>query len=130
EKDRAAELAKMLAAAPTPGAGGPAGGPVSRDVAASAARSLDQGITAYKAGRYEEAERSLATATTANPADAVGWYFLGAARWTLGKRDDAREAFRRGAGAESARVVPVRVIDAAVGPIQGPARDALAAERP
>jgi hypothetical protein len=130
QQDRAAELAKMLAAAPTPGIGVPAGGPVSRDAAAAAARALDAGITAYKAGRYDEAERSLSAATAANPADAVGWYFLGAARWWLGKADDAREAFRRGAGAESARLVPVRVIDAAVGPIQGPARDALAAERP
>lgn len=128
EKERAADLAKLLAAAPAGGGGVPAA--VSRDAAASAARSLDAGITAYKAARYEEAERALGTATAANPADAVGWYFLGAARWSLGRADAAREAFKRGAGAEAARLVPARVVDAAVGPIQGPARDALAAERP
>ena len=126
EQERAAEVAKFLASGPTPGVAVP----VARDAAASAARSLDAGITAYKAGRYEDAERSLAAATAANPADAVGWYFLGAARWSLGRQEPAREAFKRGAGAEAARLVPARVVDAAVGPIQGPARDALAVERP
>ncbi|MBA4063832.1 MAG: hypothetical protein C0501_08995 [Isosphaera sp.] len=98
--------------------------------AAAAARALDAGITAYKLGRYSDAAASLAAAVDADPTDALGWYFLGAARWGLGSTDQARDDFRQGAVRELASTVPTRVVNAALAPIQGPVRDALTAARP
>jgi hypothetical protein len=98
--------------------------------AVAAARFLDAGITAYKAGRYADAEKALAEAAWHDPNDAVAWYFLGAARWEAGKRDAAKADFQQGAERELARAVPARIIDNALRPIQGPARDALATARP
>jgi hypothetical protein len=96
----------------------------------AAARALDAGVAAYKAGRYAAAEKALADAVLADPTDPVAWYFLGAARWDAGKTDQAKADFRQGAEREQARLVPTRTVDAAVSPIQGPARDALTAARP
>ena len=96
----------------------------------AAARFLDVGVTAYKEGRYSDAEKALADSALNNPADAVAWYFLGAAKWATGKAGEARKDFRQGAERELARTVPVRLIDDAISPIQGPARDALTAARP
>jgi hypothetical protein len=96
----------------------------------AAARALDAGVAAYKAGRYPAAEKALADAVLADPTDPVAWYFLGAARWDAGKTDQAKADFRQGAEREQARLVPTRTVDAAVSPIQGPARDALTAARP
>ena len=96
----------------------------------AAARSLDAGIAAYKAGRYTDAEKALAQAAWNNPADAISWYFLGATRWASGKPDQAKDDFRQGAEREQTRSTPARVIDIAISPIQGPVRDALTAARP
>ena len=98
--------------------------------AAAAARFLDAGITAYKAGRYAEAERSLAEAAFHDETDPLAWYFLGAARWAGGSVEKARADFAQGGEREKARAVPARVIDAAIAPIQGTARDALNRARP
>ena len=114
-----------------PAAGGRlpvAAGP--RSDPAAAARALDAGIAAYKAGRFAAAEKALADAAFHAPADPVAWYFLGATRWAAGDPDKARDDFRQGAEREQARTVPARAISAALGPIQGPARDALTAARP
>jgi hypothetical protein len=106
----------------------PADGP-RRDPVAGA-RALDAGIVAYKAGRYADAAASLTASVEADPAAPLGWYFLGAARWALGSADRAREDFRQGAAREQESTVPTRVVDAALAPIQGAARDALTAARP
>ena len=95
-----------------------------------AARLLDAGIVAYKDGRYDDAEKTLADAAWNNPDDAVAWYFLGATRWAAGKPDRAKDDFRQGAEREQARTTPARTIDVALSPIQGPVRDAITAARP
>ena len=91
---------------------------------------MNAGITAYKAGRYAAAGTALADAVANAPDDAVAWYYLGATRWAMGETETARKDFRQGAEREQARLVPARTIDAAIGPIQGTARDALSAARP
>ncbi|HEY2910592.1 MAG TPA: hypothetical protein VGI99_10115 [Gemmataceae bacterium] len=96
----------------------------------AAARNLDAGITAYKAGRYGEAERALAEAAWHDPNDALAWYFLGASRWAQGKQTEAKADYQQGAAREAQRLVPARQIDSALRPIQGAARDALTAARP
>ncbi len=96
----------------------------------AAARNLDAGITAYKAGRYAEAQRALAEAAWHDPNDALAWYFLGASRWAQGKQTEAKADYQQGAAREAQRLVPGRQIDSALRPIQGAARDALSAARP
>lgn len=95
-----------------------------------AARFLDAGVKAYKEGRYADAITALTDSTKADPAGAVAWYFLGASRWASGSTDAARDDFRQGAVREGESIVPTRVVNAALSPIQGPARDALTAARP
>jgi hypothetical protein len=96
----------------------------------AAARSLDAGIAAYNAGRYDVAERALAEAAVQDSANPLPWYFLGAARWAGGNPTQAREDFRQGAERERQSGAPARALGAALAPIQGPARTALEAARP
>lgn len=97
---------------------------------AVAAKYLDAGINAYKAGRYAEAEKHLIQAAWNDDANPLAYYFLGAARWALGETDQAKKDFADGGTREKARTVSARSIDLAINPIQGAARDALAAARP
>src|SRR5262249_17808656 len=98
--------------------------------AAAAARNLDAGISAYKAGKYSAAEKALAEAAWHDPNDPLAWYFLGASHWAQGKTDDAKEDCTQGADREKLHRMPTRQIDSLIGTIQGPARDALTAARP
>ncbi|MCI0703453.1 MAG: tetratricopeptide repeat protein, partial [Planctomycetia bacterium] len=100
-----------------------------RDLKA-AAKSLDEGIKAYKAGRYVDAVKELSDATKYNPDDPVAWYFLGAAYWALDDRKNALKNFAQGGEREKAAQVPGREISAALSPIQGTTRDALDKSRP
>jgi|GEM_PF-4875424 len=101
-----------------------------RQSALSAARGLDVGIAEFKAGRFAAAATALEEAAKHDPNDALAWYYLGATRWAQGKSDDAKLDFKKGAEREALRLVPARQIDAMIGSIQGPARDALNAARP
>ena len=96
----------------------------------AAARFLDAGVKAYKAGRYADAVGPLADATRADATDPVAWYFLGAAKWQTGSPDKARDDFRQGAEREKVSLLPTRTISDALAPIQGAARDALSLARP
>lgn len=98
--------------------------------ATAAARSLDAGIDAYRAGRYEAAAAALIDAARNDPADPVAWYFLGAAHWALGKEDQAKKDFAQGAEREKVSPLPGRAISGALRPIQGTVRDALDKGRP
>jgi tetratricopeptide (TPR) repeat protein len=100
-----------------------------RDIKA-AARALDTGITAYKAGRYAEAITALLESTRADPTDPLSWYFLGAARWAKGSVEQAREDYRQGAEWEKLSNTPTRIISDNLEPIQGAARDGLYLARP
>ena len=95
-----------------------------------ALRQYDAGVTAYRAGRYADAEAVLAKAAFNDPTDARIWYFLGAARWQLGKEEQAREDFKQGAEREKWRSVSAKAITQALEPIQGAFRGALDAARP
>ncbi|WP_439626368.1 hypothetical protein [Gemmata sp.] len=97
---------------------------------AAAARSLDAGIAAFKTGRLKDAVASLTDATKADATDAVSWYFLGAAKLSLGQLDQGKDDIRQGAAREAVSNVPTHLINAALSPIQGPARDAITASRP
>jgi Tfp pilus assembly protein PilF len=96
---------------------------------AAAARLLDAGIAAYRAGRYADAAARLDAAVRADRTNALAWYFLGATQWAMGNTDAARDNFRQGAAHEAAGTAPGRTISAALAPIQGPARAALDAAR-
>lgn len=95
-----------------------------------AARYLDAGITAYRAGRFADAEAALTRAAFNDPADPRTWYFLGAARWQQGNRDQARADFKQGSERERTWPGSSRTIGLALEPIQGTARDALSSARP
>ncbi|HEV3436658.1 MAG TPA: tetratricopeptide repeat protein [Gemmata sp.] len=95
-----------------------------------AARSLDLGINAYKAGRYTDAVTALIDSTKADPTDPMAWYFLGAARWAIGAIDQAKEDYRQGGEWEKLSSLLARTISDNLEPIQGPARDALSVARP
>ncbi|HUR54416.1 MAG TPA: hypothetical protein VMZ71_09810, partial [Gemmataceae bacterium] len=97
---------------------------------AAAARLLDAGIAAYKAGRFADAAKALAEASTNDATNPLVWYYLGAARWQSGNRELASVDFRTGAERESSRTMSAKAINDALAPIQGPVRDALTNARP
>jgi hypothetical protein len=88
------------------------------------------GVSAYFAGHYADAEAALDAATKADAGDARRWYFLGLARWARGDTTAARDAFKAGAEWESRNAPPARQLGAALERVQGPARQALDAIRP
>lgn len=95
-----------------------------------ALRQYDAGVSAYRAGRFADAEAVLTKAAFNDPTDARIWYFLGAARWQLGKPDEAREDFKQGGEREKGRSVSSRAITQSLTPIQGAFRGELDAARP
>jgi hypothetical protein len=96
----------------------------------AAAKSLDAGVSAYKAGKYEAAATALTDATKNDPADPVAWYYLGAVRWAQGNEGQAKKDFGQGAEREKVTSVSTRVLGEALAPIQGAARTALDKARP
>ncbi len=98
--------------------------------ASAAARSLDAGIDAYRAGQFEVAVPSLRDAAKNAPTDPVAWYFLGAARWAMGKTDEAKNDFAQGAQREKLSPLPARTISGSLRPLQGAVRDAIDRVRP
>ncbi len=94
------------------------------------AKYLDAGIQAYRAGRYEDAEKALTEAAWHDDTNPLPWYFLGATHWQLGDTKRAMKDFGDGATREKSRSVTTRSIDLAISPIQGSARDALSGMRP
>jgi tetratricopeptide (TPR) repeat protein len=96
----------------------------------AAARHLDAGMKAYKAGRFADAVAALRQSVTADPSDPLAWYYLGAAKWETAGAEDAKKEFVQGAEQERLSTLPTRTIGDLLAPIQGPARDALTAARP
>ena len=60
------------------------------------AQSIDDGLRAIDNENYESARRIFLYYTKANPADAMGWYFLGNNYCFLEKNDSARIAYTQG----------------------------------
>ena len=96
----------------------------------AAARFLDTGVKAYKAGRFADAAAALADSVKADATDPVAWYFLGAAKWETLGAEQAKKEFEQGAEQEKRSPLPARMIGESLAPIQGSARDALTAARP
>jgi len=96
----------------------------------AAARFLDAGVKAYKAGRFADAAAALGDSVKADPTDPVAWYFLGAAKWETAGAEPAKKEFVQGAEQERLSPLPARSIGERLSPIQGAARDALTAARP
>ncbi|MFL5328808.1 MAG: tetratricopeptide repeat protein [Gemmataceae bacterium] len=67
---------------------------------ASGDRSFAQGLSAYRQGQLNEAERAFSTAIRQNDRDARYWYFLGLTRLSLGKSEQAADDLRQGAERE------------------------------
>ena len=128
-KDWARIADAMLGRIEDPTGGAVAANPLKKNPAA-AARALDAGITAYKAGRYADAVKALAESTAADASNPLAWYYLGASRWQTGGREQASADYRMGAEREADRTMSAKAINDALAPIQGPARDALTNARP
>jgi hypothetical protein len=96
----------------------------------AAAKALDAGISAYKAGRYDAAVTALTTAAKNDPSDPVAWYYLGATRYAKGEFARAEEDIAQGGKREKESSVPGRTVSAALAPIQGRARGLIDRVRP
>ncbi|MGL4420818.1 MAG: hypothetical protein ACRCZF_09160 [Gemmataceae bacterium] len=95
-----------------------------------AKREYGNGVDAYFAGRFGEAEIALTQSVKDDAADARAWYFLGLAKAQQGRSSEAEKDYRTGASWE-ARMKPTRrVIGDALVRVQGPIRDALEVFRP
>ena len=68
-------------------------------MATATATAFEQAHAHYREGRYQEANRVLADALRAQPADARLWSLAGASAEALGKLDGAEQCFRRAAAA-------------------------------
>lgn len=99
-----------------------------RVAADRAAKFYAAGRQEYAAGRWADAERLFASATTDDPSDARYWYFLGLSKWAQGKPSDAD--FKTGSGWESRSRLSRKAVGEALVNVQGEARAAVEAARP
>ena len=95
-----------------------------------AVRFLDEGIRLYSNRRYPEAEKFLNQAALHDSTNPVTWYYLGAARWQIGRRDEAKADFQQGAEREMLRSMSASQVEQAIASIQGPVRGAISDARP
>jgi tetratricopeptide (TPR) repeat protein len=96
----------------------------------TAAKSLDAGIAAFRAGKFKAAETALLDSAKNDPHNPVTWYFLGAARWEIGDDKQALKDFEEGSNREKVSPMPARDISTALRPLQGAVRDAIDKVRP
>lgn len=87
--------------------------------------AVGHGITAYFQGQAFTAEQLLNAALEAGSRDPQARYFLGLARWQLGRTDEARADFAAGAQLEAAAPGLYRISARSLERIQGRARQAL-----
>lgn len=87
--------------------------PAEMEADEKASRSYATGLTAYRGGKYADAQTAFAAATDINPADARYWYYLGLARTQTGTTG-AEDAFKKGAEMEARNKPGTRFIDAAL----------------
>jgi hypothetical protein len=120
------ELAEMLKS-PAVTAEGPVAKP---DPGKLADRFFANGLRAYYAGSYAEAESDLRKALQFRPDDARYHYLLGLTLWTKKDTAGAEAEFEKGRDAELAGRPSSRVISGMLERIQGPARQAVNAFRP
>ncbi|HKB00715.1 MAG TPA: hypothetical protein VKD90_00785, partial [Gemmataceae bacterium] len=107
------------------------GGPVFKpDPVKLAERFFADGVRAYYAGRYPEAESALRKAIQFNGEDARYHYLLGLTLWMKKDLVGAEAEFEKGRDMELAGRPSSRVISAVLERFQGPARQAMNVYRP
>lgn len=94
----------------------------------AALQELHQAISAYQAGRHQDAKDTFDGLAKELPNDPRLFYFRGLAQHALGDAEAAKSDFARGVRLEAASSNRVNV-DQALVKVQGPARDALEAQR-
>ena len=67
---------------------------------AAAYEHYTKGLRAYRDGNYQDAEKEFQEAVENDQQDARYYYYLGLARWSLGKKEVAADDFRAGAKLE------------------------------
>ena len=67
---------------------------------AAAYEHYTKGLRAYRDGNYQDAEKEFQNAVDNDQQDARYYYYLGLARWSLGKKEAAADDFRAGAKLE------------------------------
>ena len=97
---------------------------------ARASTAFARGFSAYRAGNWPAAERSLTAAVQADASDARYHYFLGLARLAQGKGGPAVEDFRRGAALERQNQPNAAEVDRALELMPRDARQAVNRYRP
>lgn len=86
---------------------------------------LDNAIFAYRQNRFDEAVREAQRAVVHDPTHPIVWYYLGAAHWMLGQREQAADDFRQGSLRERTTLLSYTRINDLLRHIQGPVRQAL-----
>lgn len=100
------------------------------DVTKIAERAFGEGLRAYFAGQYSDAQSSFRRAIQFQPEDARYHYLLGAALWVAGNRTDAEAELKKGQDLEAIGRPGPKSVSAVLEKIQGPARQAINSFRP
>jgi tetratricopeptide (TPR) repeat protein len=83
------------------------------------------GAHAYFAKNYKEAHELLSTAAASKTDDPRVFYFRGLAQWQLGRPDEAKQDFEKGANLEATATDDLYSVDKALERIQGKPRLAI-----
>lgn len=90
---------------------------------------LGRAMHAYYAGRFFDAHRELNQLIQLFPDDARALYFRGLSAWGLGRQNEARQDFARGAELEQAGSDRASSVSGSLARVQGPARRTLESYR-
>jgi hypothetical protein len=93
-------------------------------------RFFADGVRAFHAGRYSDAEAAFRRAIQFRSDDARYHYLLGLSLWMSDEKSAAEVAFEKGRDLELSARPPSRAISIVLERIQGPARQAMNAYRP
>jgi len=88
-----------------------------------------QGVHSYFAGRYQDAHGYLTTAIDQGTRDPRAFYFRGLAYTTLGRPDEAKADFQKGAELETAGADRVYPVSQSLQRVQGSTRMAIERQR-
>jgi len=125
ELDAVKDLANMIK-----NSGGPSATVAKLDPQRLGERAFNEALTAFHAGKYDDAEKGFTKAIQLHALDARYHYLLGITHWVRGQRKEADEAFTRGQQLELTGRPPRKSIADVLEGIQGAPRQALNAYRP
>src|SRR5207253_5972712 len=81
---------------------------------ASGDRAFAQGLSAYRQGNWNDAEKALSMAIRQNDRDARYWYYLGLTRLAMGKSSQAADDLKNGAERERRNLPHSGAVDQAL----------------